>query len=122
MQEIMARDLWNLLVMVVRYYGGTKLGTGGLVRAYSTAAKAVLDSCPQKEVACTLDGRVSYAYTDTGLVMHWLSRFRGTIVHQDCSGQGMIMTCQFPINDAPDAGQALIDMSGGRLRWEEGKG
>jgi hypothetical protein len=28
MQEIIGKDLWNVLVMVIRYYGGTKLGTG----------------------------------------------------------------------------------------------
>ena len=39
----------NCLVTVVRYFGGTKLGTGGLVRAYTDAAKAVLDNAPVKE-------------------------------------------------------------------------
>jgi uncharacterized YigZ family protein len=40
---ISGRGLDNTLVVVTRYFGGTKLGTGGLVRAYSQAAQAVLD-------------------------------------------------------------------------------
>lgn len=38
LRQIEARDLTNTLVVVTRYYGGTKLGTGGLVRAYGDAA------------------------------------------------------------------------------------
>ena len=37
-------ELINLAVIVVRYFGGIKLGTGGLVRAYSSAVNAVLDT------------------------------------------------------------------------------
>jgi uncharacterized YigZ family protein len=46
---ICGRELTNCLVVVTRYFGGTKLGTGGLVRAYSEAAKAVLDRSGRKE-------------------------------------------------------------------------
>ena len=39
----MSRDLTDLLVVVVRYFGGTKLGAGGLIQAYRTAASEALD-------------------------------------------------------------------------------
>jgi uncharacterized YigZ family protein len=40
---LIGRELTNLLLVVTRYYGGTKLGTGGLVRAYGDTASATLD-------------------------------------------------------------------------------
>lgn len=40
---IKGENLANILVVVVRYFGGTKLGTGGLVKAYSKGAKSVID-------------------------------------------------------------------------------
>lgn len=40
---ICGQDLTNVLLVVTRYYGGTKLGTGGLVRAYGDAARETLD-------------------------------------------------------------------------------
>lgn len=43
-------DITNILVTVVRYFGGTKLGTGGLVHAYSDAAKGALAALPTKEL------------------------------------------------------------------------
>lgn len=42
-QAICGRDLQNVLVIVVRYFGGTKLGTGGLTRAYAQATTELLD-------------------------------------------------------------------------------
>lgn len=42
---ILNNDIHNCLIIVVRYFGGTLLGTGGLVRAYSQASKAALDKC-----------------------------------------------------------------------------
>ena len=41
--QIVSRDLSDLLVVVVRYFGGTKLGVGGLIQAYRSAASAALD-------------------------------------------------------------------------------
>lgn len=122
LQEILAKDLWNVLVMVVRYYGGTKLGTGGLVRAYATAAKAALDACKLKQMECMLTGTLSFPFTDTGLVMHWLNRFRGTTMEQSYTEQGMNMICRLPRQDAAEAQHALVDMSAGRLSWTEIKG
>ncbi len=46
---ICGRAFTNTLLVVTRYFGGTKLGTGGLVRAYSEAAKAVLDDSGRRE-------------------------------------------------------------------------
>lgn len=48
-QAITGHELTNILVVVVRYYGGTKLGTGGLTRAYAQAANDMLESAKIKE-------------------------------------------------------------------------
>lgn len=47
--QLVGRDLTNVLLVVTRYFGGTKLGTGGLVRAYSETAQNVLDSSGRQE-------------------------------------------------------------------------
>jgi len=76
LQEIDGRRLTDLLVVVTRYYGGTKLGTGGLLRAYSEAAAAVLDAARVVEVAITRRLEISFDYDLTGPVMAVLAAFR----------------------------------------------
>jgi len=46
---ISGREIDNVIMVVTRYYGGTKLGTGGLVRAYSEAAIGAIDKAGKKE-------------------------------------------------------------------------
>ena len=43
LQQLEGKDLYNVLAIVIRYYGGTKLGVGGLVRAYSDAVSEALE-------------------------------------------------------------------------------
>ncbi len=49
MDVLTGQGLHNVLVVVTRYFGGTLLGTGGLVRAYSAAVKAGLENCVIQE-------------------------------------------------------------------------
>jgi uncharacterized YigZ family protein len=53
LQILTAAGLTNILCIVTRYFGGTKLGTGGLVRAYSDAAAAAVALAARKEVVLT---------------------------------------------------------------------
>lgn len=76
LQEIDGRRLTNVLLVVTRYYGGTKLGTGGLLRAYSEAASELLDRVPIREVTITRRLVCRFDYELTGPVMATLATFR----------------------------------------------
>jgi len=119
MQEIIGKDLWNVLVMVIRYYGGTKLGTGGLVRAYGGNARMALDEAEVAELEITVTGTLFFPFSETGLVMQWLNRFHGVPENQEYGPEGIVMTCSLPHKEVLHAGQALIDMSSGRLQWRK---
>lgn len=62
------RELENLAVVVVRDFGGTELGVGGLVRAYSQAAKDVLDAAEVVERRPHESVTVTVTYDDSGTV------------------------------------------------------
>ena len=56
--------LTNLVIVVTRYFGGVKLGTGGLVRAYTSSARMAIDAagvCSVQEV-CRMTFRIDYTY------------------------------------------------------------
>lgn len=62
-------DVTNCLVVVTRYFGGTKLGTGGLVRAYSDSARQALSKSGRKEhfVTGTVRVKIDFSYYDAVL-------------------------------------------------------
>lgn len=59
LNAIRSAGLTNVLAAVVRYFGGTKLGTGGLARAYRQAAAMALQQCRRKELFITEDVLIS---------------------------------------------------------------
>lgn len=75
LRQIDARDLTNTLVVVTRYFGGTELGTGGLARAYGTAAAQALDAASVEERVVRVPVRIEYAYDDTTAAEQVLRRF-----------------------------------------------
>jgi uncharacterized YigZ family protein len=60
--------LYDVAVIVTRYFGGTKLGTGGLGRAYGTAADLALERMPVRTVVQGRRVLLTYSYADTGAV------------------------------------------------------
>lgn len=83
LREIDARDLTNVLVVVTRYFGGTKLGTGGLSRAYGDAASIALDHAEIVEEVVRIPIRIEFAYDDTSPVQAVLRRFDTTVQARD---------------------------------------
>lgn len=81
--QIEAFDLQNVLVCVVRYYGGTKLGVGGLIQAYRDAARKCLEEAPVvlKEPSRALELRFGYGSLDA--VMRTLAHHQLAIEQQD---------------------------------------
>lgn len=78
--QIQAKECFNVLVVVVRYFGGTKLGASGLIRAYKAAAEDALDNSSLKvkydSVACD----ISYDYKFSGNLLDLLKSLEIEII------------------------------------------
>jgi uncharacterized YigZ family protein len=87
--ELRRTDTFDALVVVTRYFGGTKLGTGGLARAYAEAAHLAVASAPERFVWRESRLRVSCAYEDLGIVEGVLAREASSIrnVERDFSAR-----------------------------------
>jgi len=81
--QIQSKDLTNVLVVVVRYFGGIKLGIPGLINAYRSAAKDALDNT--KILTRTIDEEymVSFEYPVINDIMKILKDESASILHQD---------------------------------------
>jgi putative IMPACT (imprinted ancient) family translation regulator len=67
--QILSKDITNVLVVVVRYFGGTKLGVGGLINAYKTAAKLILDEAEIVNKTVNVSFQLTFEYQDMDKVM-----------------------------------------------------
>lgn len=76
---IQGRQLTNVAVVVTRYFGGTKLGKGGLVRAYSECTRLVLDRCTIEKKYLNHELELQFDYNLTGNVMRVISAFNAQI-------------------------------------------
>jgi len=80
--QLLSKDLTNTLVIVVRYFGGIKLGVSGLINAYKTAAKDALDAATIIEKTVDETYKVSFDYSVMNSVMQLLKDPYVTILGQ----------------------------------------
>ncbi|GAA5021415.1 hypothetical protein GCM10011506_02840 [Marivirga lumbricoides] len=81
--QIRSKNLKQVLVVVIRYFGGTKLGVSGLINAYKTAAFDVLENAKIVKEVVEEEYELRYSYELTNEVMKLMSDFEATIIHQD---------------------------------------
>lgn len=81
--QIESFELTNVLIVVVRYFGGTKLGVGGLITAYKTAAKEALENAVIFEDTVKQWVEFSCNYQDMPMVMNLVKENQFTIVKQE---------------------------------------
>lgn len=83
LNEIRSRDLSDVLVVVVRYFGGTKLGIPGLIEAYGASAGAALEAAPRLSRTLTEPVRIVFTYPQTSEVGRVLQKFSLKPSHQE---------------------------------------
>jgi uncharacterized YigZ family protein len=107
-QHLEGKDLINALLAVIRYFGGIKLGAGGLTRAYGNTAKRVIEIAevyPYIEVA---ERKLTLDYKQIQLLEHLLKKLDGEIIGQDFAEQ-VHLTVQLPRDNLT----ALLEVFGG---------
>jgi len=87
--QLQSFDVTNTLIVVVRYFGGVKLGVSGLIKAYRTAAQMALESSQIEERTINTEYCISFAYKNMNKVMRILKEKKIIIVNQvlelDCN-------------------------------------
>lgn len=81
--QLLSAEITNCLVVVVRYFGGTKLGVGGLVTAYKTAARDALDTAKIRVETVTGSVELNFPYTLMNDVMRIIKEEKLKIAEQE---------------------------------------
>jgi uncharacterized YigZ family protein len=107
--QILSFDLTNVLVVVVRYFGGTKLGVGGLINAYKTSAKLILEEVKIVEKTIDVYFQLIFEYQHMNKVMRIVKEQSLILVHQK-----MELNCDFLISvrkkNATKVHQLFLDL------------
>ncbi|HEY3294542.1 MAG TPA: YigZ family protein [bacterium] len=118
LREIQKRDLTSSLVIVTRYFGGTKLGTGGLARAYGDCAAQCLDAAPVLRVPILSRCRVECSY-DLQNAVYTIARRHNAAVELQPSSAGACFLLSISPDAMPALIAALIDAGSGRMLVQE---
>lgn len=114
--EIKGRDYFNILLVVIRYFGGVKLGTGGLARAYARAAREVLNI--SQPMVNTVRERVSvqFPFDFTGEMRHLVQQFSMEILKQEFAPEGVRMLLGIPTSRFKEVERELQEKSRGSVK------
>ena len=89
--QLISHDLSDVLVVVVRYFGGVKLGTSGLIVAYRTAANEALTAANKTQRLVEQQMTLTFTYENMNLVMRMVKDLSPRIISQDYTDDGSVM-------------------------------
>ncbi len=103
--QILSKDVTNILVVVVRYYGGINLGVGGLITAYKTTAKLILEESAIIQKTIKVNFQINFEYVDMNKVMKIIKDQKLTILKQH-----MELNCEFIVEVRESNASKIMQM------------
>jgi len=103
--QIQSFSVTNTLVVIVRIFGGTKLGVGGLITAYKTAAQMTLENCSVIEKTIDIHFLISFDYKNMNKVMRVIKEKNLDIVSQK-----MELSCEIEIKTRKKNAEHVLEI------------
>jgi len=104
--QLLAHEITNILVISVRYYGGTKLGVSGLVKAYKESAKITLEEANIITKELEIEIEIQFQFNQQNIIFTLLSKFNAKILNFD-SQQTAIISARIKTKHKDDIIEAL---------------
>ncbi len=120
LEVITGEQLHDICIVVTRYFGGTLLGTGGLVRAYTDAAKACITAT---EIVCkrmVVPLSVKTNYTDLGKIQYILGN-AGIDIQDSEYGQDVVIKVEIFVDDVERMKKVMVEATAARVSFEQEK-
>ncbi|HEY9844525.1 MAG: YigZ family protein [Candidatus Sericytochromatia bacterium] len=114
---VIEHHLNNAVIVVTRYFGGTKLGKGGLVKAYTQAAKALIEALGTAERENEISLGLDYPYALANPIEHWCRQQQ--LAPELVYGESVRARLQVPESRLPAVTAALADWEHQGLHWQE---
>jgi uncharacterized YigZ family protein len=116
MQVLQHKHLDSVLAVVIRYFGGIKLGAGGLTRAYTDAIASPLLAAEYIEQIRYEQCQLAVPFADENKVRHYLQQHGGEIVNLDYTEHEVILSLSIQVSDYQTALNQLHQLCRGQTR------
>ncbi|MDQ4075392.1 MAG: YigZ family protein [Chloroflexota bacterium] len=111
---LQGENIGDIAVVVTRYFGGTKLGTGGLVRAYSGAVRALLDEMPVTMKVERVRRQLITDYSRYEMIKRLILEQEGKI-EDEAFAVNVTLTFTLPVDRVAEFDESLTELSHGQL-------
>lgn len=118
LEVITGKQLCNVCIVVTRYFGGTLLGTGGLVRAYTEAAKVCIEATEVVRKALVIPMQIITNYTDLGKIQYILGN-EGISIQDSEYGENVILKVEVVIDNVENLKKTLTEATAARTVFEQ---
>ena len=118
LDAIRKRGVTDCVIVVTRYFGGTLLGAGGLVRAYGAAAKAAIDAAGERDMTLCSVCRLACSYTLYGKLPALIAKYGGSVDSSDFTDE-VQLGFHLPVGSLAAFNKALSEESSGSLQASE---
>ena len=107
--QLLAHNLTNILVVIIRYYGGTKLGVSGLVKTYKESAKLTLEHAEiiTKELETQLE--IEFKFSQQNIIFSLLNKFDAKVLNFDTQ-ENCKITAQLKLSEKEKISEQLSEM------------
>jgi len=114
MEVVKGSGIKDVLVCVIRYYGGTKLGTGGLVQAYTKAAQLAIESLPIKKLIPRQEYDIRVEYSLYEPLKVFFVKYKVEVLHEEFSSD-VTLKISVPKKHIEDVSDYLKNISHGKI-------
>ena len=114
LQAIDAQGFDQVIVVITRWFGGVKLGTGGLVRAYGGCAAECLRTAPRIELVDSVRATCDLEFTALPRLRSRLDEFAAHVLTESFGAQGVTVTISLPRTRLPELRTLIADLTRGR--------
>lgn len=115
---IEAQDCDQVAVLVIRWYGGIQLGTGGLARAYGGGANKCLQQAPKRLLVSRTEFKCSCSFSELALLKLRVGEADGLILAEDFTANGVEVRLALGAAQIDGVQRQLADLSRGRILLE----
>ena len=103
--QIQSFEITNVLIVVVRYFGGTKLGIGGLISAYKTTAQMALEASEIVDKTIDVNFKITFDYKNMDKVMRIIKEKKLVVISQK-----MELNCEIEISTRKKNAEEIFDI------------